>query len=51
VIHDITRSGIEGQGNDEIEAEKHGTLQVVGFAILDCVRDNENRDGKSDGLD
>jgi hypothetical protein len=50
-VQDIGWGGIESQCDDNIETHKHSTLQVVGFAILDNIRNNEDRNSEGNSLD
>lgn len=50
-IHGISWRSVKGDGNNDVEAEQHGAFEVVGLAVLDGVGDDEDGDGKSDGLD
>lgn len=34
--------GVKGHGDDDVEAKEHSSFEIVGFAVLDSVRDNEN---------
>ncbi len=41
----------EGQGDDEVEADKHSALKVVALAILDGVGDDQHAEGEGDSLE
>jgi hypothetical protein len=51
LVHSIGWDGVEGDCNDDVETEQHGSLEVVGFTILNCVCNNQDRNGESDGFD
>jgi hypothetical protein len=51
LIQATTRSGVESEGDDSVEAEKHGALEVIGSSVSDDVCHDENRYGKGNRLD
>lgn len=50
LVKSIGGGSEESQGDDGVETEEHGTLEVVGLAVLDGVGDDENGNRKSDSL-
>jgi hypothetical protein len=46
IVNDLGGDGIKGNGNDDVETEKHGALEIIRLAVLDGVGDDENRDSK-----
>lgn len=51
LVHSISWDGVEGNRNNDVETEQHGTFEVVRFAVLNCVCNDQNRNGEGDGLD
>lgn len=51
LVQKVTWRSKEGDSNDDVEAEQHGALEIVGLAILDGVGDDQNGHGESDSLD
>lgn len=33
-VEAVCRACVEGESNDDVKAEKHGTLEVVGFTVV-----------------
>lgn len=50
-IDGIAGGAVKGDSNDGVETEAHGALEVVGLAVLDDVRNDEDGDGKGNSLD
>lgn len=41
VINPSDGGCVKGQSDNNVKPEQHGSLQVVGLAVLHCVRNNE----------
>lgn len=47
----IAWGNVKGQGNDEVQAEQHGALEVVGPAVLHSIGDDHDGEGKGNRLE
>lgn len=51
LVQEVSWRSKESNGNDNVEAEKHGAFEVVWFAVLNGISDNQNGHGECNSLD